>query len=82
MSEILDMIQKIVKENKFCYAKEGGQGYVNKSKCTCTKENPCQAIVNRDRHKDNIVLRVEKLDDPMYKEVKYYASGRQEYIRR
>ena len=33
----------------FCYAKEGGQGFVDKSECTCTNDCPCQARIDRDR---------------------------------
>ncbi|MNG28633.1 hypothetical protein D3C84_1139190 [compost metagenome] len=43
-------MRKRIAESTFCYAKEGGQGFINKSKCTCDKEtNPCQAIIDRDR---------------------------------
>jgi hypothetical protein len=39
-----------MEESRFCYAKEGGQGFVHKSKCTCDKKNnPCQAIKDSDR---------------------------------
>lgn len=45
-------ISKQMKEMKFCYAKEDGQGYVHKSRCTCTKECPCQATIDKSRFHD------------------------------
>lgn len=29
-----------------------------------------------------MILRIDKLDDPMYEEVRYYSDGKQEYIKR
>lgn len=45
-------VKKLMKrfENaRFCYAKAGGQGFVDKSECICTKENPCQAKLDSER---------------------------------
>lgn len=46
---ILRDIAKRMEESRFCYAREGKQGFVHMSKCTCTKDNPCQAKIDADR---------------------------------
>lgn len=45
----LRKLAKKMEESRFCYAKDGGQGFVHQSECTCTKENPCQAIIDKER---------------------------------
>lgn len=49
----MDIIRKIVEESRFCRAKEGGEGYVPKAECVCTKENPCSSILDRERFHKN-----------------------------
>jgi hypothetical protein len=40
----------IFRDTKFCYAREGGQGYVKMFDCTCDKRcNPCQAVKDKNR---------------------------------
>ncbi|WP_405101597.1 hypothetical protein [Oceanobacillus sp. FSL H7-0719] len=44
LNKLSEGITKEMRDLKFCYAKEGGQGYTHKSKCVCDKENIlCQA---------------------------------------
>lgn len=41
--------------SRFCYAKEGGQGFVDKSECTCDRvNNPCQAILDSEKFHDSL----------------------------
>lgn len=40
---------KEMSDARYCYGKEGGQGFVAKSECTCTDECPCQGKVDSKR---------------------------------
>lgn len=49
MSSFLERIRERFDNSCFCYAKPGGQGFVNKSECICSKECPCQAKLDAER---------------------------------
>lgn len=38
---IFDKLSNQIENSKFCYAKDGGNGYVDKAECTCNRD--CQA---------------------------------------
>lgn len=46
---ISELIIKAVENHKFCYARKGGEGFVDKHECICTKDKPCQSILDRRR---------------------------------
>ena len=74
---MLENIRKIMKESKFCYAKEGGAGYDSREKCVCTKENPCEAILDRDRFHKN--FEGMNMDEIMTNRSKILKSIESEY---
>lgn len=45
--DILHKINEFIENSKFCYAKVGGQGYVDKKDCTCKEDRNCQAYLDR-----------------------------------
>jgi hypothetical protein len=69
----------------FCYGKDGGQGYVNKSECSCTSENPCQEMIDANRYieafKDIRYGDVEARDEmikklkPEFKDSKWWENN-------
>lgn len=49
MPNFTKRLREVVENATFCYAKEGGQGFVKKEECTCFGSHPCQATQDRER---------------------------------
>ncbi|WP_142383488.1 hypothetical protein [Bacillus sp. T33-2] len=42
-------VREKIESVTFCYAKEGGEGFVYKEKCACGTDKCCQAIQDKER---------------------------------
>ncbi|MFS0905655.1 hypothetical protein AB3N02_21665 [Priestia aryabhattai] len=68
-----DKIRETINNSRFCYDKDGGQGFVHKSKCTCTKDNPCQSMLDKQRFNEamrNVEYGDVKRRDEIVKQIK------------
>ncbi len=75
---LIEDLKKKIEESKFCHAKEGGEGLVHKSKCTCTRENPCQAKIDRKRFHEAF----EDLESADIKSISEIVKIRNEIVER
>lgn len=49
MTNVTNKIIEAMKDQAFCYSKDGGQGFTNKNECQCAKDGKmcCQAFEDR-----------------------------------
>lgn len=49
MSDFTKRIREQMANSRFCYAKEGGQGFVQKENCTCRESELCHSLQDAER---------------------------------
>ena len=49
MSDFTKRLREATKNATFCYAKEGGQGFVQKENCTCRENDLCHSLQDAER---------------------------------
>lgn len=52
MSDFTKRLREATKNVTFCYAKEGGQGFVQKENCTCRGSELCHSLQDAERFRN------------------------------